>query len=491
MTKSISYVELKKQIIKSIRMLLKDCQFIKDHKVNSFDFTRVRSLPFWIIIYISLRKSVKAMQNVINEVFQKVDMSPVTVSAYTQARAKLKHTAFQALNSEIITLFYSTQNELIQKFKKRRFFAVDGSKIILPDSKDIKEHFGEIQISQPSTKKSYSELFLINIVDVFNNTIIGSYTDQWDTYEVKIAERGISDLTTQNMLHQNDVFVFDRGYASYDFIEYLTNNKKDFVIRIPQSSFKDTKEMFEPNGSLDKTVTLLNPKNKKSPGIKVRFVQLTLQNGTVEVLATSLLDEFKPDDLQFLYHKRWECETSFSILKSRLDLENFTGKTAESVYQDLHSCILVSNLEILLTHDMNIISTDEQQNMYNDVYIDKKELKSNENDILCVNSHKGDQEWTEEVCKKQDLQEEKNDEKTKNKKKTLYRINKSVSIHTMKSYVFDLLLGDMDIDECLAKMIKLFEMNKVPKRPRHKTPRKKTPPRQSWNYQKRKRKRVF
>ena len=53
--------------------------------------------------------------------------------------------------------------------------------------------------------------------------------------------------------------------------------------------------------------------------------------------------------LRFFIVKRWGIETFFGVLKGRLNLENFSGKTAESVKQDFYSTIFISNLETILT----------------------------------------------------------------------------------------------------------------------------------------------
>ncbi|MCK5524171.1 MAG: hypothetical protein KAI83_13655 [Thiomargarita sp.] len=40
-------------------------------------------------------------------------------------------------------------------------------------------------------------------------------------------------------------------------------------------------------------------------------------------------------------------------MKTRLNLENFSGKTAESVYQDFYSTIYLTGLESILTADID------------------------------------------------------------------------------------------------------------------------------------------
>ena len=57
------------------------------------------------------------------------------------------------------------------------------------------------------------------------------------------------------------------------------------------------------------------------------------------MLATDLLDEALYPTAEFgeLYHQRWGIETYYGLVKSRLDLENFTGLSAEAIRQDLHA----------------------------------------------------------------------------------------------------------------------------------------------------------
>ena len=85
--------------------------------------------------------------------------------------------------------------------------------------------------------------------------------------------------------------------------------------------------------------------------LKVRFVSVRLPTGELEVLATSLLDEpkYPTQDFLALYHRRWNHETFYGVLKGRLDLENFSGQTPEAVRQDFHATLLLCNLESVLT----------------------------------------------------------------------------------------------------------------------------------------------
>ena len=57
-----------------------------------------------------------------------------------------------------------------------------------------------------------------------------------------------------------------------------------------------------------------------------RVVEITLENGTKEILATNLdPEEFTIEELKELYAQRWSIETGFKKLKSQIQIEQFSG----------------------------------------------------------------------------------------------------------------------------------------------------------------------
>jgi len=49
-----------------------------------------------------------------------------------------------------------------------------------------------------------------------------------------------------------------------------------------------------------------------------------------------------------LYHQRWPVEEDYKVLKLRAEVENWSGKSALSIYQDFHVKVLTSNLAAIL-----------------------------------------------------------------------------------------------------------------------------------------------
>jgi hypothetical protein len=160
--------------VETSRGLIEDEAFKNRHRESSKAFTRVRGLPFALMLVLILRKSVKSLQNIVNEAMTCLGAAPVTASAYSQARYKLKHTAFIELNRTAVveTLYGDDQYRTFWGF---RVLAVDGSKLILPDSADVRETFGTIawtagKNSEIQGERPYALASVLN--DVLNRVAV-------------------------------------------------------------------------------------------------------------------------------------------------------------------------------------------------------------------------------------------------------------------------------------------------------------------------------
>lgn len=120
-------------------------EFKETHKNKITDFTRDRKLGFVTTLNIMLNKSSKSLQNTLNDskekllTFSQKAYQSVTAGAYTKTRAKLNYTAFIELYRFVCKQFYEDGD--YHKFRGFRLLAVDGSKVILPNSDSIKEVF--------------------------------------------------------------------------------------------------------------------------------------------------------------------------------------------------------------------------------------------------------------------------------------------------------------------------------------------------------------
>ena len=88
--------------------------------------------------------------------------------------------------------------------------------------------------------------------------------------------------------------------------------------------------------------------------LKLRLIRIENQD-KVQVLITALIDTKRyPIDIFYdLYHCRWPVEEDYKFIKCRMELENFSGKSVLSVYQDFHAKIFAKNLVSILALPVN------------------------------------------------------------------------------------------------------------------------------------------
>ena len=258
-----------------------------------------------------MRKGVKSLQNLLNEAMTWLEQAPVSASGYSQARYKLKHTAFIELNQvSIVETMYSDDQTL--KFWGFRVLAVDGSKIALPDNQEVRDEFGtltwkngkehEIEAERPYALASV-------LYDVLNRIALDATLSKAKAYEVDLAIAHLAHTKT------GDLLTMDRNYPSYRMLAELNQHKRDFVIRCSAASFAVARQMLKGEGA-DSQIATLTPcaaqmstikKLGLPTSLKVRFVRVRLKTGEFEVLVTSLLDEFLYPTVDFLalYRLRW------------------------------------------------------------------------------------------------------------------------------------------------------------------------------------------
>jgi hypothetical protein len=117
-------------------------------------------------------------------------------------------------------------------------------------------------------------------------------------------------------------------------------------MRVKSVSMKEINEAQEPDEIVEMKVD--------GKTIKLRVLRFMLDSGIEEVLVTNLFDEsLGLQEFKTLYFKRWGIEVKFLELKSRLQIENFTGDTIISVEQDFYASIYLSNMVALAKNEAN------------------------------------------------------------------------------------------------------------------------------------------
>jgi hypothetical protein len=166
--------DVKKNAMTFLRSVLNSGEFVKRHKLFPENFTRLRKLSFATIFALILRNSVKSLQLMLNEFVLQLKIDGIiTASAFSQARKKLKHTAFMEINDGLVSIFYRDKRE-IKKINGLRMIGCDGSTLTLPTTEETKQVFGVRAIHNHTDKElgEYVRTTFEAHYDVLNNIAI-------------------------------------------------------------------------------------------------------------------------------------------------------------------------------------------------------------------------------------------------------------------------------------------------------------------------------
>jgi hypothetical protein len=352
-----------------LKKILFSDDFLSRHRKSPNDFTRHRRLPFASVILFILNLLKNALQVELNYFFKTIHHTDtadpkVTDSAFCQARKKLRYQAFVELNHEQVSFFYS--NYPARTWNDFRLLSMDGSTLQLPFTEEILRHFGGLSFSQERDRPlaRVSQLY-----DVCNKVTLDAVISPYARGERELALHHFS------LLKSNDLVLLDRGYPAFWFFTMLLSTSAHFCARMNIDQWIEGKQFYQ--SGQKETLVALSPcshslricreKNLPTDPLPVRLIRVELENGDVEILISSLLDSerYPREWFASLYHERWGVEECYKTIKHRLQIENFTGKSVETIYQDFHARIFTLNLTAILIHPVQEeITQDSQHKTY-------------------------------------------------------------------------------------------------------------------------------
>lgn len=280
-----------------------------------------------------------------------------TKQAYSRARQKLKHEGYIKLNDVFQRAYYSGEHK---RYKGYRLIAMDGSGIQMPYGEDTKEEFGSVNNDEELINLSWSTV----VYDLLNDITIDAKLNKTGESERKYAIEQFKEMK-ENGRNMKDIVIADRGFPSLELLAEMGRIGNDYIIRYNGNQFLKETRLFTEMQEKDMIVEIpLRTGNKRKENerikklleegipesIRVRIIKIELNTGEIEYLITSLLnsEEFGIEDFNKIYNMRWKEETHFNFLKNVLQIENFSGKSPESIRQDYYSRILVSNIHSII-----------------------------------------------------------------------------------------------------------------------------------------------
>lgn len=270
-------------------------------------------------------------------------INPVTGSAFSQARYKIKQEYFRDLTKELEWGYEHANKRL---WKGHLLIAGDGSTLNLPPSEDMEDYFGVYAVTDKGTKTYLARtLFLY---DVLNDFVMDAQLSRMED-----GEKTLLCQSLKNDFASECIFLLDRGFGHFCTLQELTMQQRDFCVRLPSSS-NFAKRMLQQKESDIVTVWHPSPKEKENctknglecTSIKVRIVKIMLNTGETELLVTSLTNQqkYSIEDINELYHYRWGVEEGFKNLKPKMKVEQFGSRKHEGIFQEFYAHIFCMNI---------------------------------------------------------------------------------------------------------------------------------------------------
>ena len=234
----MSRTNICKNIVQSIKDYITDQVKLEPHRVEKH-FVRRRKLSLLqVIIYLFFSSKASMFQSLsqIREELGTLAFPDVSKQALSKARQFINPSLFKELYYLSVDLFYS-QIPSRKLWQGYHLFAVDGSRIELPNSKSTFDFFGEMS-SYPDPNRRYTMGLASIIYDVLDDYILHASIHKFLSSERAAALEHLKVLEDMG-LYNNSIIIFDRGYYSEDMFREL------YFYRWPvELKYKELKSRF-------------------------------------------------------------------------------------------------------------------------------------------------------------------------------------------------------------------------------------------------------
>ena len=344
---------------KFIELLLKE-KIKRKGKLNNSNFTGNNKMNFLDMLFFIMGNKGKTLTLELNEYMEKIGKESITKQAFSKQRQNLNPEVFKYLNNELVKIEYKNPN--VKTYKGYKILAVDGTMIEMPNSKELKEHYGLTEGQPTSVGRVRGRG--IGIYDVLNKIMVRTRLEPCKVSEKEQIEKELKNL--KRMFKKDKIIlVCDRYFFGLSFIHQLEKLGFKYLIRMKTKDYKKEKEEMKTNDEIVelrvRTNSVYYAKTKEEKEelkevkkVKTRIIKTILSNNEEEHLATNLTEnELSEIEARELYHERWEIEKAFDILKNKIKIENFSSHKVIGVEQDFYAQILVYNLLETIKRETN------------------------------------------------------------------------------------------------------------------------------------------
>lgn len=361
---------------------------------NPTAFTRNRKVaPLPVLLQMFSQKGRTQQAELVD--FYKAINRPLDISTvgFYQSRMKFNEEAIRMMGNDFITDMYDKHDGVMVKLNNYLVTAVDGSKFIVPSTKENEETFGRHSNSKECNENSPVLAMLSTLYDCINKIVLDVQVDSFRASERRLAQAHLK--VAKENFRQKMLTIFDRGYYSIRLVDQLQENGQKYLFRLPKTTLKafsgqlniGEEKVFELQ--FDRETTNDYREDSKfrmkllTTTYPIRIAKIAIgkrEDGTIieEILATNLsTEEFTLEELKELYRLRWEVETAYNTLKNRMKIEEFSGYRKRLILRDIYCTIWLYNLTMLKIIEVNLTHSIPQERY-------KHEMKRNVNAAIGI-----------------------------------------------------------------------------------------------------------
>ena len=317
-------------------------------------FSRKRKLPLKDMLLCCLsKKGLTTAFELRNYFKEKGDFSmQLSIQGYLQQRKRLNPEIFPYLNRNYLMDFYHSDEPKL--WNGYLLIAIDGSKAEVPNSKENRETFGNS--GNQHSKTGQVRALVSGMYDILNHFYLDIEIEHISVSENELAKRNLKHLREME-IRRPVLAVFDRGYPSLEFIDFLEKEGIHYLMRLSSNDYKaerkqmqsaDDKVILKHSSARLQKIRKKHPEQyehmKKKGKTTVRISRSAIPSGNELALVTDLPDTIAAEELAGLYYQRWEIEKKYHTLKNKMKFESVTGKSSVYVYQDFWAQVLVYNM---------------------------------------------------------------------------------------------------------------------------------------------------
>jgi hypothetical protein len=295
----------------------------------------------------------------------------VTGSAYCEARSRLPLAALEKLLARCTERMGACVRGT-QLWLGHRLFLADGSSFSMPDTDDLRQHFG--QSGQQAAGCGFPTAHWLALVHAGSGLLQRAIAGPLRTHDLSAAPQWHPELAA------GDVLAGDRAFCSYVHLAMLFSGGIFAVVRAHQRLIvnftagrahvapggKSKKGVprsrwIESLGSRDQIVEWFRPDDCPAwlsaeafaalpATLRVRELRYSIARPGFRVkqvtLVTTLLDAqvYTKAKLAEVYRLRWTIETCFAHLKTTMNMDVLRCQTVRGVLKELTMFLLVYNL---------------------------------------------------------------------------------------------------------------------------------------------------